>query len=946
MKKIILTLLIILALLVGAAVVLPVIYKDDLIKMVNKEINKNIDATVNFEDVHLSLFRSFPHFSLGIDELSVSGKGSFKGDTLAEVPGLYATVDILSVFKSGPVQVIGIKIQQPDIFVKVLRDGSANYDIVKETEGDAGEEERAESEEMLLQLKKVEIEGGRFVYDDASIPYFMELNGISHTLRGDLTATTTRLKTFTAAEKVRVVYDGVEYLSQVSAEVDTDLEVNFDKMKFTFSDNEIYINEIPLEANGWFQMEDDGYDMDIAFKTRRNRFKPFLSLIPAIYQKDFEKVEASGEFRLQGRVKGKYDDNGLPAYHVDMDVSNAAFGYPSLPDKVKDIAIAMRIDNATGNTDDVVVDISSLGFSIAGNPFEAAFLLKTPISDPYIKSKVHGNIDLANVMKVYPFAPGSVIRGEVDLDLKTEGNLSSLENENYSKFKALGYVSLDNVKYIDDAYDIAVNRGQFNFSPEYVDMTGLDLTVGESDFYASGKLVNFIGYALKNQTMQGELNVQSQNINVNAFIPEDEAEATAGEDTTAITVIEIPDNIHFNMTMTANEVTYNKVKLNDVSGRVEVKDRALILHNLKMNAMNGMMALNGSYATPENQKPWVEMAMDLKKVSVSEVAENFLVVRKLAPITSKARGDVSLKVDYTSNLKSDMFPDLESVNANGDFQLEELRLVNVNTLDKLGTMLEIQELKQAVVKDANVAFEISNGKLFVKPFDMKLNGMKATLGGETSLDQSIDYDLQVSIPRAKFGQKANKALENIVGEVSKLGVDYKIGETIPLKAKITGTLTSPKIKASLVENAEGFKEELKDKVNKEIEKKKEEARKKIAEEAERIIAEARKKGDKLIAEARKQAQKVREEGKKAAEKLRKETDKQVNSIKEKAESEGMLARMAAKKAAEKAQKEGYRKADQLENEADKRANNIVDKAEEKADKLLKEAKEKARSLKE
>jgi len=946
MKKILITLIIIALLIGGTAVILPMIYKDDVMKIVKKEINKTINAEVNFEDVHLSLFRSFPHFSLGIDELSVTGIEAFSNDTLVHIPRLNSTLDLMSVIRSEPVQVIAVDINDPLINIKVLKDGRANYDIVKETTSQAEDQTTATSEEVMVQLQKVRIDNGRFIYDDATFPYRMELYNISHILRGDLTATTTLLNTYTEAERVKVVYDDVEYVSKAYAEADADLEVNFETMRFTFSDNEIKINEVPIEAEGWFHMLEDAYDMDIVFQTKRNRFKPFLSLIPAVYKKDFENIETTGEFEMTGFVRGKYSDNSMPAYHAEISVNDAAFSYPSLPDKVREINIDVSIDNPTGLTDDITVDAKTFNLTLAENPFEASFLMRTPISDPFLKSQMDGNIDLASVMRVYPFSPGSDINGEVDVSLKLEGALSEIEKENYSQFKALGYVALNNVEYQDSQYDVKIKRGQFNFSPKYVDMTGLDLIIGNSDLYANGKLTNFLGYMLKDQIIKGDLNIQSQTIDINGLMPSAEENAEAGDGDTELSVVEIPSDVHLNMAATINEVYYNKIKLNDVAGKIEVKNRSLALKNLKMNTMNGMMAMSGAYTTPKDERPKADFQFDMQQVSVKGVAENFVFIDKLAPVMRKARGDVSMNFDYKSALKNDMMPDLSTVDANGKMDVSELRLDQPELLSRLANTLTIKELNNAVIKNAGISFEIRDGSLFVKPFDMKLKGMEATLGGRTNLDQTIDYQLQMKIPRNKFGNQANKAVEDLLGEVSKMGIDYKLGEMIPLTAYITGTIKNPKLETRLAKNASDFKKELKDQVNQEIEKKKKEAKEKLKKKADEIIEKARKKGDQLIAEAREQAEKVRKKGRQAAAEVRKETDKRVKQIKEKAESKGVLAKMAAKEAAKKAEKEGYKKADQLEKEANSKADSIIAEAEQQAAKLIREAQKKAEKLEE
>ena len=61
-------------------------------------------------------------------------------------------------------------------------------------------------------------------------------------------------------------------------------------------------------------MPEEDIDMDITFKTTKTDFKTLLSLIPAIYMKDFEDVKTSGKLALNGFAKGTYNDSILPAF--------------------------------------------------------------------------------------------------------------------------------------------------------------------------------------------------------------------------------------------------------------------------------------------------------------------------------------------------------------------------------------------------------------------------------------------------------------------------------------------------------------------------------------------------------------------------------------------------------------------------------------------------------
>src|SRR5574343_1770649 len=60
----------------------PFLFKDKIKEMIAKTLNENVNANIAFEDVDLSLFKSFPQAYVTIDKLSSINKAPFAGDTL------------------------------------------------------------------------------------------------------------------------------------------------------------------------------------------------------------------------------------------------------------------------------------------------------------------------------------------------------------------------------------------------------------------------------------------------------------------------------------------------------------------------------------------------------------------------------------------------------------------------------------------------------------------------------------------------------------------------------------------------------------------------------------------------------------------------------------------------------------------------------------------------
>src|SRR5687768_13238264 len=109
----------------------PFLFRGKIIDAVKKAANENLNAVVNFDDVSLSLIRNFPNLRIKIDNFTVDNIAPFDSVRLAQIGSLEAVVDIKSVF-GEQIMVRKIGIVDPVFDIRVMADGSANYNIVKE----------------------------------------------------------------------------------------------------------------------------------------------------------------------------------------------------------------------------------------------------------------------------------------------------------------------------------------------------------------------------------------------------------------------------------------------------------------------------------------------------------------------------------------------------------------------------------------------------------------------------------------------------------------------------------------------------------------------------------------------------------------------------------------------------------------------------------------------
>src|SRR5688572_409654 len=148
-------LVVVLALLI----VLPLLFRDRIAQWAKVEVNRSLDARVDWRDGGLTFFRNFPNLTLRLDDLTVAGKGRFEGDTLAAVRHLRVVLDLASVLGSvvgggGPIVVRAVELDRPRLSLIALEDGTANWDITRKTP-EAAQPEAAKP--MAVSLRRFEI---------------------------------------------------------------------------------------------------------------------------------------------------------------------------------------------------------------------------------------------------------------------------------------------------------------------------------------------------------------------------------------------------------------------------------------------------------------------------------------------------------------------------------------------------------------------------------------------------------------------------------------------------------------------------------------------------------------------------------------------------------------------------------------------------------------------
>ena len=786
LKRIGLILSILLIVLIAAAFAIPYFFKDQIVLAVKEKVNQTVNAKVDFEDVSLSLFRSFPDLSFQLKNYSVVGKSEFEGITLANGESFGVDLDLMSVIRNENIEVNAIDLIKPYINIMVLRDGKANYDITRP----APKTDNATSADFMVKLNSYRIKDGHIIYEDRSMPVFVELKDLNHKGSGNFTSEIFDLATTTDVAQFTAKYDGTTYLIEATTDLEATFNIDTKSSKYTLKDNELKVNDMIIKADGYVQMAGDDINMDLTFNAPQNEFKNLFSLIPYAYIKDYDDVKINGGFTLDGNAQGTFNSEKeqYPSFKLNLGVSNGDVKYPDLPLGIKDINANVLVYSPTENLNDMSVDVSRFNVQIGNHPFGGTFKLRTPLTDPDIDTKIKGKINLADLAKAFPIEGVETLSGIIDADVAAKTKMSTIDKGDYANVNMSGKANIQDMVY--DAIDmppVKISKLQSSFNPQNVSIDKLEGKLGKSDIYATGTIDNILAYFSPKNTMKGQFTVRSNYFDADEWMATSESTATTTplSSTTATPPPSdnaVPfDNFNFDINASMGKLVYDIYNISNMDAEANISSNRLSIKDFKTNIngsdikANGVIdnVLNFVYYN-EGIKGNINFAsdyMNLDKLMEGENPPSNTSNASTSATASSEVPDIKFDLDMKGSIKKMDYDVYQLSNFKGDVNITEKQIVansfntKIGKSDISGSGI-IQDYMEYVFKNETVSGNLNINSNFMDLNELMAEDPEAATSTANTTEnlepylvpENMAFDIVAKIDKALY---TNMELRNI-----------------------------------------------------------------------------------------------------------------------------------------------------------------------------------------
>ena len=256
--------------------------------------------------------------------------------------------------------------------------------------------------------------------------------------------------------------------------------------------------------------------------------------------------------------------------------------------------------------------------------------------------------------------------------------------------------------------------------------------------------------------------------------------------------VKIPSFLDCSITAKAGTVVYDNLNLKDVSGNMIIRDEAVMLNNLKMGVFGGNIGLTGTVSTKGNT-PKFDMNLGLNAVNIAESFTQLDMLKSIAPIAGVINGKLNSTIKLSGNLQNDMTPNLKTISGDLFGQLLSTTINEKNSamLTALSSNMKFIDMSKLNLNDVKAALSFKDGKVNVKPFDIKYQDITVNVSGSHGFDQTMNYNLKFDVPVKYLG----KDVTNLIAKLTP--ADQKQITSIPVNGLMTGNFSQPKFNSDL-----------------------------------------------------------------------------------------------------------------------------------------------------
>ena len=355
-----------------------------------------------------------------------------------------------------------------------------------------------------------------------------------------------------------------------------------------------------------------------------------------------------------------------------------------------------------------------------------------------------------------------------DLNLRLSDSMARY----FREWDADGLISVGSVNLMSPYFPLRnrLSDVKASFNNNEISFDSFRLDSGTSDLEVTGRLSGLRGALLGRGFVRLDMNVNSDRLNLNEligaysagsrFVPEDNSAASleisddeyaemivtdtlADASIDASSLIVVPANIIADISLRASDVSWSSLDIESLTTDLVIKERCVQLTNTVANSDIGDIEFEGFYSTRTKQDLKTGFDLALKDITAEKVIAMMPAVDSVMPMLKSFKGMLNCTVSATASIDTTMNIDIPSLNGVIRITGDDLTLSENTAFSAIAKKLKFKDRENGHIDHMSVEGLLSDNRLEVFPFVLKVDRYTLAMSGVQNLDTSFKYHVSV-----------------------------------------------------------------------------------------------------------------------------------------------------------------------------------------------------------
>lgn len=214
---------------------------------------------------------------------------------------------------------------------------------------------------------------------------------------------------------------------------------------------------------------------------------------------------------------------------------------------------------------------------------------------------------------------------------------------------------------------------------------------------------------------------------------------SAATDSVKSEIIVVPDNFDITLHTNMKEVRYDKARLLDVKGEVDLRNSYIILNDLSFNSELGNVKTTLFYKAADKSGADVSAELKVDKLNITKLITQVPEIDTLFPMLRSFEGLISTDIMALGKLTSDFDIDIPSINASCLVRGDSLVLLDNETFRKISKLLLFKNKDRNLIDSISLEFVMKNKVINFFPFVFAMDRYQVGILGTQYADMTFDY---------------------------------------------------------------------------------------------------------------------------------------------------------------------------------------------------------------